>query len=129
MPIADFAFENGIFYCREYGAISRQDAKKWADYARLSAAASPTPLVVLIDATEVTSISVDARKVFAKASHIPNMSISAVAAGTAAASREARLTASIAADPHVYIFPTIEEAQAFAEEKASEYRIQLDASV
>lgn len=122
MPIVDYAFQDGIFYAREYGEITRQDAKQWADYARLSAAASPIPLVVLVDATEVTSISLDARKVFAKASSIPNMEISAVAAGTQASSREARMTASIAADPHTYIFADIEEAREFAEEKAAEFR-------
>jgi len=128
MPISNYVFDDGIFYAREYGDITRQDAKHWADYARLSAAASPIPVVALIDATEVTSISLDARKVFAKASGIPNLAISAVAAGTQASSREARVTASIAADPHTYIFATLDEAVAFAEQKAAEYR-QIHAGV
>lgn len=121
MPIEDYAFENGIFYCREYGSISKDDALEWAKYIRYYAKIHPSPIVSLIDATEVTHIDNEARRIFANVSATPNYALAAVATNTLISEFTARIVNSTALDPHSHLFKSIDLARAFAEQKARDF--------
>jgi hypothetical protein len=114
MPITQMKFENGIFFAYEEGRISKEDAKIWAKQAALYAANSPTPIVALVDALNVVYISTDARKVFVRASRIPNVKCAAVAAKNIVTEQTAKIIGLMADDGHTYVFSTLSEAHRFA---------------
>lgn len=114
MPIVDMQFKNGIFYAREFGRIDREDAQAWAQQLAEYASHHPTPIIALVDATEVIHITTDARKIFYKASHIPNFLASVVAAQNIASAQAARVLSLMVDENQTHILPTIEEAHAHA---------------
>lgn len=122
MPITDVAFQDGIFFCREVGQIEREDAAFWAEKVREYAAASPHPIVALVDATEATYITAAAREVFARASAIPGLHAGVVAATDFRVAQNARLTAMLAVERHTLIFSSLEKAREHAEQLAALFR-------
>lgn len=114
MPVVDMHFEDGVFFAREYGKIEKEDAKVWANAVARYAASSPTPIVAVIDALEVDFITTEARQVFVRASHTPNLMLSAVAAKGRVTYQTARIISVMAEEDHTYIFPSVPEAYAFA---------------
>jgi len=114
MPIYDMRFEDGIFFAREVGRIDQADAELWMKQARDYANASPTPIVALVDAREVTYITVEARRIFVIASKIPNLQAGVVATQGAVSTQSANVIGMMAERGHTHIFPTLEEAQDFA---------------
>jgi hypothetical protein len=119
MPIVDMRFENGIFFAREYGQIEEGDAQLWADTLRSYAQASPAPIVVLVDAREVTAVTRAAGEVFAQATQTPNVRVSAVAAGSAVMAQVSRNITLHAKRNSSYIFMDFDEALNFAKEQAA----------
>lgn len=115
MPIYDMEFRDGIFFAREVGRIDQADAELWAHYANRFAAASISPIVALVDAREVTSITPEARRIFVKASYIPNLKCGAVAARDVVSQQSSRIVGWMAERDHTHVFQTLEEARAFAE--------------
>ncbi|HLV37343.1 MAG TPA: hypothetical protein VKY59_19645 [Spirillospora sp.] len=122
MPVVDLRFEDGIFFAREADYISGDDARVWARHLADYAASSPTPIVALVDAREVTAISNEARRVFALASETPNVRVAAVAVNSSnrLATQQARITALLSAvrkSHDTHFFDSLEEAQQFAREQ------------
>jgi hypothetical protein len=117
MPIDSIVFENGIYYCREFGNLSKEDAQLWAEkafeYARLSA---PQPIVALIDALDVQFVSMDARHIFAKASGIDGLALAAVVTKDPITEQSSRIINVMAVRKHTYLFKSIEDAKAFLDE-------------
>jgi hypothetical protein len=118
MPITQTRFQDGIFFCREEGEISAEDAQYWAEQASFYAHQSSYPIVALIDATEATYVTAAARRIFARASAIPNLHDAAVATHRARVMHNARLTVMLAVDKHTRIFDDIEKATQFAVNRA-----------
>lgn len=117
MPIYDIEFQNGLFSAREAGHIGAEDAKHWAEALIRSAKSSPVPIVILVDAREATSISTEARRIFALASETPNVRIAAIATNNMLVEQQSRMTALMCSVRHshdTHIFRTLEEAQQFA---------------
>ena len=53
MSIDSIVFENGIFYCREFGNLTAEDAQLWAEKAaEFAKEYAPKPIVALVDARE-----------------------------------------------------------------------------
>jgi hypothetical protein len=69
MPIIDYRFQDRLFFAKEIGDISAEDAQTWADKLNESAALAGVPIVALVDALDVKNISVRAIDIFAKASY------------------------------------------------------------
>jgi hypothetical protein len=118
MPIVDMHFEDGVFRAREVDYIDEDDARAWAHRLAECAASSSTPIVVFIDALEVTAISHDARRLFALASETPNVRVAAVAVNQAnrLATQQSRITALLSAvrkSHDTHFFDSLEEAQQF----------------
>jgi hypothetical protein len=117
MPIVDISFENGLFFAREAGHIAAEDAKRWAEALVQSARSSSVPIVILVDAREATSISTEARRIFALASETPNVRIAAIATNNLLVEQQSRMTALMCSVRHsheTHIFRTLEEAEQFA---------------
>ena len=118
MPIVDMQFENGIFSVREVGYVSAEDALSWVQAARHHALNNETPITLLVDATQATTICMDARKIFAQASDMPNVQVAAVAVNPenmrgAQHSRITALLASIRKTHETHFFDSMEEANQF----------------
>jgi anti-anti-sigma regulatory factor len=121
MPITDLRFEHGILFARESGQISGEDALRWLETLRACAAENPVPIIVLIDARELTFISTTAQKIFTKAAETPNVKVTAIAAGTRLAtqlSHIASLLSRVRQTHDTHVFRTLEEATQFARAQA-----------
>ena len=122
MPIINIHFEEGVFYCKEVGEITPDDATRWANYAERFAEESPYPIVALIDATECTFVTAKARAIFARASAMPNLAHAAVAVTDFKVKQSVHLIAMMALQKHTQVFDTIEAAAQFAYQQAQFYR-------
>lgn len=123
MPISDMRFENGILFAKERGHITGEDALVWLENLRAYAAESPVPIVILIDARELTFISTAAQKIFAKAAETPNIKVASVATGTPLATQLSRivgLLSRVRQTHDTHIFHTLEEATHFARQHAQD---------
>ncbi len=121
MPITDMHFAHGIFSAQEQGQISAEDALLWVEELRACAAASPLPIVILIDARELTFISTAAQKIFTKAAETPNVKVAAVATGNPVATQLSRivgLLSRVRQTHDTYVFQTLDEAKQFAQAQA-----------
>lgn len=122
MPIIDMTFKDGIFFAREVGRIERDDARLWAEHASRYAAMNPVPLVALVDARDVTNVTPEARKIFARATLIPNFAVSAVVTKDIINTQTSRIIALMAPKRHTEIFGDYHEALAYAEHHAASFR-------
>jgi hypothetical protein len=117
MPVYDFAFENGLFFAREAGHVTAEDAKQWAEAMISCAKASSVPIVILVDALQATSISTEARRIFALAAETPNIRIAAIATNNLLVEQQARMTmlmCSVRNTHETHLFRTLDEAEQFA---------------
>ena len=117
MPIVDMNYENGIFFAREVGCIDQHDAKLWAETMLHHARSSSFPIVLLIDALEASSITAEARRIFAKAAETPNVKIGVVASNNDRVMQHSRITALLGAvrkSHETHFFSSLEEAREFA---------------
>jgi hypothetical protein len=122
VPITNIQFVDGIYFCRQVGEITPEDASLWADYADHYAQKSLFPIVALIDATHCTYIKAKARAIFARASLTPNVHIASVAVREMKARQSVELTAMMALRQYTVIFDTLKEAEAFAVEQVQMLR-------
>jgi cobyrinic acid a,c-diamide synthase len=117
MPVCDIAFENGIFFSREVGCVDASDAKMWTEALMRYAKASQVPIIILVDARQATTISTEARRIFAFAAETPNVRIAAVATNNLLVTQQSRIAALMGTVRHTHethFFKTFEEAEQFA---------------
>lgn len=117
MPIVDMSYENGIFFVREVGCIDQHDARLWAETMLQHARSSSFPIVLLIDALEASSITAEARRIFAKAAETPNVKIGVVASNNDRVMQHSRIAAllgTVRKTHETHFFNTLEEAREFA---------------
>jgi predicted alpha/beta hydrolase family esterase len=115
MPVQDTSFENRIFFAREVGNIDQADAEAWTMALRRHAQASPQPIVALVDALSVTSVTAAARKIFAQASQTPNLLLVAVATKDLPVTQTARVIGLMGKRGATHVFASLEEAREFAQ--------------
>ncbi|MBZ0288371.1 MAG: hypothetical protein K8I30_12210 [Anaerolineae bacterium] len=117
MPIRDMRFEDGIFYARQTGLIDDVDARTWVEALQSHAAASPTPIVALVDAREVEFVSANASAIFVEGASTPNVKVAAVVTRRTTTTIKAR-TIGLMGEPHhtheTYVFNSLLEAEKFA---------------
>ena len=124
MPVCDISFENGVFFSREVGHVDAGDAKMWTEALVRYAKASDTPIVVVIDACQATTISNEARRIFALAAETPNVRVAAVVTNKLLVTQQSRMAALMGTVRHTHethFFKSLEEAEQFA----STYRAPL----
>ncbi len=116
MPVCDISFENSVFFSREVGYVDANDAKTWAEALLRYAKASDVPIISLVDARQATSISTEARRIFALAAETPNVRIAAVATNTLLVTQQSRMAALMGTVRHTHethFFRSLEEAEQF----------------
>lgn len=117
MPVCDISFENGVFFSREVGHVDVNDAKAWTEAFMHYANVSDVPIVVVIDACQATTISNEARRIFALAAETPNVRIAAVATNNLLVTQQSRMAALMGTVRHTHethFFKSLEEAEQFA---------------
>jgi hypothetical protein len=128
MPIDNMRFEDGIFYARQSGSISEAEARQWVDSFRAAAEASPTPIVALVDALEVTYIQPAASVIFIEGSTTPNVKAAAVVTRSTVTNVRARTISMMSENRsthQTYIFSSMAEAEQFARTCLSETEVSL----
>lgn len=128
MPITDLRFSEGIFFAKESEQITGEDALMWMETLRSCAEESPVPVVILIDARELTFITTAAQKIFTKAAETPNVKVAAVATGTPIATQLSRIVALLSRVRQTHdtlVFQTMEEAVQFARAQARELAARI----
>jgi anti-anti-sigma regulatory factor len=113
MPIVDVQFKDGVLFAREEGRITEADAREWARMIATYIEEYHAPVVSIIDATAVTYIEQDARKVFVRAANMPQFVATAVVTNDPLTIQTARVLGMMAPDQHTHVFSTLEEAEAF----------------
>lgn len=116
MPVVDIWFENGIFFAREVGVVNSDDARLWTESLYHYARSSRQPIVIVVDALQATTITAEARRIFARASETPNVRIAAIATGTLRVTQQSRITAllsTVRSSHETHFFTTMEEANQF----------------
>jgi anti-anti-sigma regulatory factor len=113
MAIVDYRFEDGIFYAREVGQITLEEAKEWARRLQEAAASHPTPIAAVVDALEVKRVDFMAQDVFSKASFTPRVLGIAVAT-TVVVSGTAQNIGLLGRKQHTAVFRTLAEAESHA---------------
>jgi hypothetical protein len=122
MPVTNIHFEDGVFYCKEAGEISPDDAMRWAKYVEQFAEQSPNPIIALIDGAECTFITAKARTIFARASSTPNLHAVVIATSDFKVKQSIQLISMMAHEKHTHVFDTIEAAADFAYRRAVSLR-------
>lgn len=117
MPVCDISFENGIYFSREVGHVDASDAKMWTEALMRYARVSDVPIIILIDARQATTITSEARRIFALAAETPNVRIAAIATNNLLVTQQSRMAALMGTVRHTHethFFKTFEEAEQFA---------------
>lgn len=117
MPIHDMHFENGIFHATQTGRLDGLDAQAFVEAMRHYAEISPQPIVVLIDARLVESVSPQASLIFMQGSATPNVKLAIVATERRETFVQARTVSMMSerqSSHATHIFQTYEEALRFA---------------
>jgi hypothetical protein len=73
MPITGYHFENRIFFAKESGIITREDAQEWVGRLKQLAETSELPIVALVDAMEVNSVLRAAEQLFIEGAYTDNL--------------------------------------------------------
>lgn len=117
MPIYDMHFDDGIFFAKQTGRLDSFDAQAFVEALRHYAEISQKPIVILIDAREVESISPQASLIFIQGSATPNVKVAAIATTRMETFIQAR-TVSLMSERQTthstHVFQSYDEAQRFA---------------
>jgi hypothetical protein len=113
-------FENNIFFARETGIVTGEDAERWSSALVKYAASNPTPVVAFVDARDLVFITEEARQVFIQSSKTPNIKAAIVTTSDHETAQSSRLISLMSRDSsHItYVFSNIKEALVFAEKQA-----------
>jgi hypothetical protein len=110
MPITNYQFENRIFFAKENGQISEDDAKTWSEQLKEATETSDLPIIALVDAMDVTAMHRAAQQIFAKSAHFDNL-LAVVVATNSIASLQSRTIGFLGRRGCTRIFPSLEEAR------------------
>lgn len=122
MPITDYHFENRIFFARESGQISKEDAQMWSDQLKEVTQSCPLPVVALVDALDVSVVHHLAQVIFQKSSFFENL-LAVVVATNVTVSLQAQTIGLLGKRGHTRIFDSLEKAFKDAEDLIAEYQV------
>jgi hypothetical protein len=120
MPIGDYDFSNRIFFAKETGIIAPAEAEEWARKLEKAAQSSARPIVALVDAVDVTSVTRRASDIFAKASHTDNL-LAVVVATNHIVHLEATTIGFLGKRGYTRVFNNLDDARRHADEILQRY--------
>lgn len=123
MPITEMTLKEGIFYVREEGSITREDAHRYTEQLIQLCKEAEQPIVILVDAMDASGVSLDARKLFARVTSDPKHGKAYVACNATAVVRAARVIGMMSRDNKTYVYDTLEEARQQAQAQAQINRL------
>jgi hypothetical protein len=118
MAISEIRFVDGVFYCKESGTLTEDDAQLWATKAREFTRRHDAPVIALIDARDLKQVTRPARRILAEATAISDLKLAAVVTQNFTARKAADTIDNSASDPHTITFQKMAEARRFVENKA-----------
>ena len=121
MPITDYTFENRIFFAKESGLITREDAQTWSVRLKAATEASETPIVALVDAMDVTFIDRVAQRIFQESSHFDNL-LAVIVATNRSAALQSETIGLLGKRGYTRVLGSLEEATQEAGEILSQHR-------
>ncbi len=121
MPITDYRFENRVFFAVESGFLSGEDGAEWARRLKQAAETSAEPIVALVDASTVTSMSVEAQRAFVNASRTQNL-VAVVVATNPRITPLATIIGVLGQRGYTRVVSTMEQAQAHVAEILARFR-------
>lgn len=127
MPIMDYEFKDRIFFARETGDISAEDAREWAQKLKENAGQSPVKIVALVDALQVKHVAFPAVDIFSKASFTPKV-IAVVVATNQVIKSTARDIGLLGKRNQTVVFRTLDEARQHAEQLVKNDTLQAASS-
>ncbi len=101
-----------MFFAKESGVISRDEAQLWADRLAEYARTNEEPIVALVDALDVTRISIPAYTIFSKASFTPNV-LEIVVATNDRSQLSSKNIGLLGKPRKTVVFATLDEAQQY----------------
>ncbi len=114
MPITDYHFENRIFFAKEWGIVSKDDAEMWSAKLKEFADTCSQPIVALVDAMDVTAVQKPAQKIFIDSGYFDNILAIIVATNTTVA-LQAETIGLLGKRSKTRIWPSLEKAYVDAE--------------
>lgn len=120
MPITEMTLDGGIFYVREEGEITKEDAVDYTMELISHCEQQPSPIVILIDAMDVTSVSMDARKIFARVTSDQNHDQAYVACGSLNIVQAARVIGLMSKDRKTHVYRSLETARDHATQRVEQ---------
>ena len=121
MPITDYHFENRIFFAKESGDISKEDAQQWVKRLQKTASSSELPIVALVDVMEVHSVLRAAEQLFIEGAYTENL-LAVLVATNAVVSVQARTIGLLGKRGHTRIFNSLDDARSHAEWIVSQHK-------
>ncbi|KAB2853798.1 MAG: hypothetical protein F9K46_17860 [Anaerolineae bacterium] len=121
MPIHDMYFDNGIFHATQSGRLDGLDAQAFVEALRHYAENSAQPIVVLVDARKVESVSPQASLILMQGSSTPNVKMAVIATERRETYVQARTVGMMSerqSTHTTHVFQTYEEAERFAKANA-----------
>lgn len=110
MPITDYKFEGQVFFSKEIGDVTKDEAQEWSNRLKEAIESSGQPVVALVDALTVHSVHRAAEKLFAESSYFENL-IAIVVATNAITSIQATTIGFLGRPGCTRIHPSLESAQ------------------
>lgn len=114
MPIHKMSLDDGVFFAKQVGYIDHVDARMWANALKNHAKTSDSPIMAVVDMTEVDRLCPTAIKEFTSSLQAVNILGVLLVTGDSMASRNSRVLGKLNELNGVRVFPTLDEARRFA---------------
>ena len=115
MPIHRMALEDHVFVTRQVGYVDHVDNRMWSNALSNYANSSDSPLMALLDVTDVDRLCPTILKVVNSIITNGNVLGIAIVTGDLMASRNANILSKLSQLPNVRVFSTYEDALRFAD--------------
>lgn len=115
MPIHTMNFDNSTFFAIPVGYFDNVDGRMWANALKNHAKKSPTPVVAVLDTSNVERMCSTLPKVFINALAYDNVLAIAIATSENMCSRHARVLNKLADVRDLRIFMSLTDAESFAQ--------------
>jgi hypothetical protein len=119
MAVIFQSFESGVLIIKESGRVGATDAQAFEQIIDQYATTSPVPIVLLIDAREVSVVTPDASRIFVRTASLPNIKLHVVATKGLVVTQAANILALRNPRKNTVVFEDWQYAVDYAYEHAS----------
>jgi hypothetical protein len=117
MPIHTMRLKDGVFFARQVGYVDNVDVRMWGSALEKYAAASPLPIMAVIDLGEADRVCPTVIREISSVLAVSHLMGVAIAAGDNMASRNAQVLSTLGALRGVRVFATLQEAREYADNR------------